>query len=200
MKTSVLMEIQYLAPIQSYTKYLKYPDVCIEQHENYSKGSFRNRCCIASANGVVSLTIPLLKGKHQQAKIKEVAIDNNSNWQSIHWKSIQTAYGNSPFFEYYKDDFIILFQKKYELLFNFCLDVHELVLSILQLKTTVSFSPSFLKKTDEKQLDFRSEVLPKNYMNSNDPYFLMPYIIFRQMSLFFLDHSLLLDCPQKSEV
>ncbi len=165
------MEIQYLGPIQCFTKYVKHNKVCIEQHENYRKGSFRNRCCIATANGIVSLSIPLLKGKHQQANIKKVAIDNNSNWQSIHWKSIQTAYGNSPFFEYYKDDLIPLFQKKYDLLFNFCLDVHELVLRVLQLKTTVSFSSSFCKKTDEKQLDFRSQVLPKNYLHSDDPHF-----------------------------
>jgi len=119
MSESILLEVQYLAPIQYYTKFVKYANVFLEQHENYRKGSFRNRCCIATANGVIALTIPLLKGKHQQANIKEVSIDNSKNWQLMHWRSIQTAYGNSPFFEYYKDDFKLIYQKKYDLLFNF---------------------------------------------------------------------------------
>mgnify|MGYP000630726135 FL=1 len=109
MQHSILLELQYLGPVQYYSKFLKFESVVIEQHENYRKGSFRNRCIIASANGTVSLSIPLLKGKHQQTNIQSVAIDNHGKWQLMHWRSIQTAYGNSPFFDYYKDDFKALF-------------------------------------------------------------------------------------------
>jgi len=171
MSESILLEVQYLAPIQYYTKFVKYANVFLEQHENYRKGSFRNRCCIATANGVIALTIPLLKGKHQQANIKEVSIDNSKNWQLMHWRSIQTAYGNSPFFEYYKDDFKLIYQKKYDLLFNFCLDLQELVLNSLQLTAPIHLSDSFVKETGAGQVDFRNQILPKNYLKPNDIHF-----------------------------
>ncbi len=169
--SSILLEVQYLAPIQYYTKFVMYPNVCLEQHENYRKGSFRNRCYLATANGVVALSIPLLKGKHQQANIKTVAIDNRQDWQLIHWRSIQTAYGNSPFFEYYKDDLLLIYKKKYDLLFNFCLDLQELVLNSLQLQPSIQFSNSYQKEPVDGQVDFRNRILPKNYLNPNDPHF-----------------------------
>lgn len=172
----ILIELQYLGTVQYYTKFLKYPTVCIEQHENYRKGSFRNRCCIATANGVMALSIPLLKGKHQQAPIRAVEVDNSYDWQLLHWKSIQTAYGSSPFFEYYEDDLKRLYQKKYRLLFDFCLDLQELVLKWLQFRPTIRFSTEFVKEVTAPQIDFRNIILPKHYDQNNDPHFsAVPY-------------------------
>ena len=171
MQHSILLELQYLGPVQYYSKFLKFESVVIEQHENYRKGSFRNRCIIASANGTVSLSIPLLKGKHQQTNIQSVAIDNHGKWQLMHWRSIQTAYGNSPFFDYYKDDFKALFEKKYELLFHFCRDVHELVLELLQIVPNCTYTNTYVKKTTVDTLDFRSFILPKNFQQNIDPNF-----------------------------
>ena len=171
MAASILLEVQYLGPIQYYTKFLKYPTVVLEQHENYRKGSFRNRCCIATANGVVALSIPLLKGKHQQAGIRTVQIDNRQPWQLMHWRSIQTAYGSSPFFEYYKDDLLLIYQKKYDLLFDFCLDLQELVLNSLQLTPVVELSSEFVKDTAGTPIDFRNQILPKHYQDSLDDAF-----------------------------
>lgn len=171
MNTLILMEMQYLGTVQYYSKFLKYPRVCIEQHENYRKGSFRNRCYIATANGVIPLSIPLLKGKNQQANIRTIAIDNSKNWQTMHWRSIKTAYGNSPFFEYYQDDFQRIYQKKQTLLFDFCLDLQELVLNCLQITPELHYSTTFVKKTDKTTLDFRNCSLPKNFANPCDTNF-----------------------------
>ncbi|MDC0230845.1 WbqC family protein [Aureispira] len=168
MKSSILLELQYLGPVQYYTKFIKYDRIYFEQHENYRKGSFRNRCCLATSNGIVTLSIPLLKGKHQQAHIKTVAIDNSKNWQLMHWRSIQTAYGNSPFFEYYKDELQQLYKKKYDLLFKFCLDVQELILNYLQIIPSIHFTSSFTKEVFGNQIDFRNTILPKNYTFSDD--------------------------------
>ncbi len=168
MQSSILLELQYLGSIQYYSKFLSFDSICIEQHENYRKGSFRNRCIIASANGTIPLSIPLLKGKHQQTGIRSVAIDNKSNWQLMHWRSIQTAYGNSPYFDYYKDDFNVFYEKKYDLLFQFCRDVHELILELLQIKPPYSFTHKFERTTTENTVDFRSKILPKNYQTQLD--------------------------------
>lgn len=175
MKSTILVELPYCGSIQYYTKLLKYSTVCIEQYENYRKGSFRNRCQIISANGIMALTIPLTKGKHQQAAIREVLIDNNQDWKTQHWRSIQTAYGGSPYFDYYKDDFIELYQKKHLFLFDFCLDVQELILQNLQLQPTICFSNSYQKELADNCIDFRNNSLPKNYQQAQDTCFYPEY-------------------------
>lgn len=171
MSTAILMEVQYLGTVQYYSKFLKHDSIYLEQHENYRKGSFRNRCYIATANGIIPLSIPLLKGKHQQANIRSIKIDNSKNWQTLHWRSLKTAYGSSPFFEYYQDDFEVLYNKKYELLFDFCLDLQELVLTSLQMAPSIQFTETFTKDTADDLLDFRNCILPKNYSKSEDPTF-----------------------------
>lgn len=171
MGTEVLLELQYLGNVQYYTKYLKYSKIYLEQHENYRKGSFRNRCCIATANGVISLSIPLLRGKHQQANIRSVGIDNSQAWQQLHWKSIKTAYGGSPFFEYYQDDFASFYTQKYDRLFDFCLDLQELILNSLQLMPIVELTDQFIKDTAGHPVDFRNKTLPKNYLDTGDTTF-----------------------------
>ena len=114
MEKSILLEIQYLPSLQYVSKLLQCPKIYLEQHENYSKGSYRNRCHIAGAQGLQRLSIPLEGGKHQQQPIREVRISNDESWQSQHWTSIKSAYGKSPFFEHYADVFLPFYKKEYE--------------------------------------------------------------------------------------
>ncbi len=90
----------------------------LEACEHHQKGSFRNRCLIAGPNGVQQLTVPLLKGKHQQTPIRDVRIAYSEPWQRLHWRSIQTAYGNAPYFAHYAPELSVFFQKKYTFLFD----------------------------------------------------------------------------------
>lgn len=77
------------------------PNVQQDVHEFFIKQSIRNRCEILSSQGIQKLVVPI---KHQSQKmpISEVQIDTDSNWQNLHWKSIQTAYQNAPYFEHYQ--------------------------------------------------------------------------------------------------
>ncbi|MGH1337578.1 MAG: WbqC family protein [Aureispira sp.] len=176
MDKSILLELHYLGSLPYYSKLLLYPQVWIEQKENYRKGSFRNRCYIATANGVLPLSIPLLKGKHQQASITEVAIDNHSNWQQQHWRSIKTAYGNSPFFDYYAADLIQLYQQPYHSLFDFCWAAQVLLLELLTMAPSIALTTSYETTPPEAVIDFRHQLLPKNYVDYQDSdYFPLPY-------------------------
>ena len=85
-----LLSIHYLPNVQWFSK-LVVGNAVIEQHENYVKGSYRNRCHIVAANGVLPISIPLQKGKHQQTPIREVRISYIDLWQKMHWQSIQSA-------------------------------------------------------------------------------------------------------------
>jgi hypothetical protein len=100
----------------------------VEACEHYQKGSFRNRCHIAGPNGVQRLSIPLVKGKHNQMPIKEVRIAYDEPWQVRHWRSIRTAYGNAPYFEHYADDLAPHYEKHYTFLFDLNLELLRLVL------------------------------------------------------------------------
>ena len=193
-KSSILMEVQYLAPVQYYCKLMQYETVFLEQHENYRKGSFRNRCQIATANGVIGLSIPLQKGKNQQTNIRNVKIDNNSNWQTIHWRSIYTAYGKSPFFEYYQDDIYAIYEKKSDLVFDFCLEMQELLLSLLGLAPNIQYTSAFERIVTDDTLDFRNIILPKNYAENRNPNFwATPYPQVFEDRLGFLPNLSILD-------
>lgn len=191
---TLLTELHYLGPLPYYAQWLCYETICLEQWEHYQKGSFRNRCYLASANGKVSLSIPLLRGKHQQAPIRTVAVDNSRPWQLQHWRSIQTAYGNSPFFEYYKDAFQALYERPYTLLFDFCLDVQELVLSCLQWSPNLSFSTAYKTDLPTDWQDARNQLRPKQYPNfplSN--YQVVPYPQVFEDRQGFIPHLSILD-------
>ena len=161
---SIILEIQYFAPIQYYCKLIGFDHVIIEDSEHYSKGSFRNRCNIAMSNGIHALSIPLASGKNQQADIRDVRPDNSQPWQKNHFRSIRTAYGSAPFFEHYEDRLQKLFEKKYEFLFDLCLDIQNEICSMLKLKIEPTFSNEYKKSyADTNTIDFRNKISPKNY-------------------------------------
>lgn len=165
-----LLEIQYLPPIPYIATWLQAPAICLEQHEHYTKGSFRNRCHIATASGILRLSVPLRKGKHQQMPITEVMIDNATNWQSQHWKSIQTAYGKAPYWLDYADAFLPLYEKNYERLWNFCLDGLKIIRQALQLRTEFLLTESYQTEVPEGILDLRNTFTPDRQATSPLPY------------------------------
>ena len=136
----ILLELQYLPPVQYFSLLAKHPVALIEQHENYVKGSYRNRCHVACVFGVQRLSIPLKKGKHQQLPIREVRIAYDEPWQMQHWRTIQSGYGKSPFYEHYADVFHLFFEKKHEFLFDLNYELLVTVLKLLRLKPEIRFT------------------------------------------------------------
>lgn len=97
----LILEAQYFPPLDYFSKIILFNNISIEAHEHYQKGSYRNRCHIATSQGVHPLSVPLKKGKNAQMPIKEVQIAYDVNWQRLHWQSLKTAYGSAPFWEHY---------------------------------------------------------------------------------------------------
>ena len=100
---SILIETQYLPPVAYFAVLSQVQTVYLEAHEHYQKRSYRNRAQLVGANGLMLLSVPLKKGKHQQMPIHKVEIDYKKPWFSEHWHSIKSAYGKSPFFEFYAE-------------------------------------------------------------------------------------------------
>ena len=168
-QTPILLELQYLPPIQYFTK-LYHHTVYLEQHENYRKGTYRNRCHIASANGLLRLSIPLQKGKNQRQPIQNVRIAYDQPWQSQHWSSIQSAYGNAPFFEYYVDELQPFFKKKYEFLWDWNLDLLKKLVELTGLEEGFQYTDQFYKVPPLGWLDSRNKINPKLKVQNFETY------------------------------
>ena len=109
----------YFPNVASYIVMAKTEKIEFEVQDSYQKQTYRNRCYIYGANGKLGLHIPVQYSQNNRQNTSEILIDNTTNWQSIHWKSIESAYKTSPFFEYYEDDLTSLFTTKKKYLLNF---------------------------------------------------------------------------------
>jgi len=134
----LIIEPFYL-PISAIFSFSSYCDsIVIDDDSTFIKQSFRNRAYIASANGKQSLTIPLKQGKTKLSN-KEVQIDYSTNWQRIHWQSIISAYNNSPFFEFYAENFCRFYHKEYHFLIDFTTAIFHELLQSFHLKSKLLF-------------------------------------------------------------
>lgn len=167
----VLLELHYLPSIQYLTKLLHYPKVYVEAHEHYVKGTYRNRCHLASANGLLRLSIPLEKGKNEQQHIREVRIAYYEPWQRWHWEGIQSAYGKSPFFEYYVDFLAPFYDKNYVFLFDWNWELLQTVLKMLQIDSNLNLTRDYQKNPPSDVLDLRNVISPKIHRQIPDPQF-----------------------------
>jgi hypothetical protein len=142
----LLTDLQYLPSVVFWDKAAQHTAICLEQHENYAKGTARNRCHIASANGVLRLSIPLLQGKNEQQNIKDVRIANDIAWQRQHWRSIASAYGSAPFWAHYEDKFAPFYHKKYDFLWDFNYDLFQTTHRLLKCKNAIITTDSYQKE------------------------------------------------------
>lgn len=156
---SALFSTAYLAPVE-YFQYLKTAGkVCIEQHEYYQKQTYRSRCRIATANGIMDLSIPVEKRNH--TLIRDIRISEHSDWKTQHWRSIEAAYNSSPFFEYYADDFRPFFEKKWLFLWDFNMELLHKTLELLDIETEILLTETYEPQTGEETLDLREIIHPK---------------------------------------
>lgn len=167
----IILELHYLPPIQYFTKFILYPNVGLEQWENYSKGSYRNRAHIAGVNGLLRLSIPLLKGKNEQQNIRAVEIAYHESWQAQHWTSIRSAYGNAPYFEHYCDFLFPFYKKKYQFLFDWNLNLLKCILDLLEINANFKLTSNFQKSYPDHVYDARNSIFPKKHRQKQDPFF-----------------------------
>jgi hypothetical protein len=161
----IILSTAYLPNVQYFSKLLQ-GKIIIEQHENYLKQTYRNRCEILTANGIMSLTIPV-KRCGTKIKIRDTEIDYTDNWQRLHWRTINTAYRSSPFFMYYTDDFLPFYEMKEKFLFDFNCKMLDKLIELIGLKTEITLSDSYLHNCSS--MDYRSMITPKN--RPEDPEF-----------------------------
>ena len=154
-----ILSTAYLAPVEYYVVLANSEQILLEQHEYYQKQSYRNRCRIATANGIMDLSIPV--DSAGKTPIRDIRISDHNNWQTLHWRSIETAYNSSPFFEYYADDFRPFFEKKWLFLWDFNLALFNKTLELLDIETKIELTEQYKPETSDNFLDLRAAIHPK---------------------------------------
>jgi hypothetical protein len=148
---------------------LKSRSIVLEIHEHYLKQTYRNRCRIAAANGLLDLIIPVEKVFGNHTPMKDIRIVQNQKWQRNHWRAILSAYSSSPFFMYYEPELKSFFNRNFSSLMHFNLEVTEAVLRLIGVQKELQTSHRYVENTGSEMLDLRKEFSPKKVAENKDP-------------------------------
>lgn len=170
MNNTIALTSFYAGNIQYYSKLAHYPTCVIDMCQHYEKQTYRNRCRIATANGPMDLTIPVVKPYGNKTIDKEVKIADES-WQKVHWRALESAYKNSPFFMYYEDDFRPFYQKRYTYLTDFNQALQACICQLIGIQNTITESDCFLTQST---LDYRNSIHTK-HPAADKHYSIVPY-------------------------
>ena len=164
-----LLSSTYFGPIQWYQKLHRMPCI-IEQHDHFVKQTYRNRCVIATANGTQTLTVPIERYDGTKWPMRDIRISDHGNWRHLHWNALVSAYGETPFFEFYADDLRPFFEKHHTFLFDLNLDIMHTMCQLLDVRPQVTLSEQYivLPSEDDAVVDFREAIRPKHPLPDAD--------------------------------
>lgn len=157
----LIIDLHFLPSIEYFCAISMYQSVYLEAQESYVKGSYRNKTHIITSAGVHRLSIPLMRGKHQQKNIQAVDISYNEDWQRQHWRSLKTAYQNAPFWADYSEEVLALLDLAPKTLWDYNLSILKGLLDILQIDTPLLLTEDYVVSYPDS-IDLRQQLLPKN--------------------------------------
>ena len=124
----------------------------IDEDERYCKQTFRSRCRILTANGVQMLTVPVIH-THERARMKDILVSTHHDWQHQHWTALVSAYGKSPFFEFYEDDLRPIFLRGWKYLLDLNNATTDIAIRMLNL---CNISPKAVPLLAEKRTYYQT--------------------------------------------
>ncbi len=102
------------------------------------------------------LNIPIkhVGGKDGRQKYADVTMENSYNWKKEHWRTLETAYRTSPFFEFYEDELKPLYEDPEDSLYDFNLKTIETIADCIGLAIPTEKSEKY-EVTPETYFDAR---------------------------------------------
>tara|TARA_B100000073_G_scaffold261393_1_gene221057 strand:+ start:3356 stop:3964 length:609 start_codon:yes stop_codon:yes gene_type:complete len=158
----IIIHPTYFPNIFSFKTIINSTNILFEVNDHYVKQTLRNRTSIHAANGKLNLSIPVKFSSTKKEKYKDIRICYDSNWQKIHLKSIESAYKNSPFYDFFEDYFINFYNKKEKFLVDLNFSSIRLIFEILEKELNCSFTNEYLEKYVDLT-DYRSLLTNKNF-------------------------------------
>jgi hypothetical protein len=188
--STAVFSLPYFGSIHFYKALVKHNVALIEKHENFQKQTYRNRQYIYGANGKLMLNIPVKHSKSStRKKYTDCNVENSFKWQELHFKSLESAYRTSPYFEFYEDDLVHLYTNTYNSLFDFNLDCFKVTLQLLNLELEVGFTENYSENYPDTIQDLRHLVNAKTKTNTA----LTPYHQVFENKYGFIDNLSILD-------
>ena len=174
--TSACLSTAYLAPVSYYKTLCNRDHIIVEKCCNYVKQTYRNRCNIISANGLIPLSVPVIKSDTAKCLTRDIRISDHDNWQHMHWNAI------IPFFE-----------KKLSGTFLFDLNesLRETICRLLEITPNVVYSDEYVDYTGSETDDFRDVIHPKKEIDKR--FHLQPYYQVFSSKLGFIPDASILD-------
>ena len=166
---NILIHPSYFPSISHFVAIAKANIVTFEVEDNFQKQTNRNRMYIYSPNGIQLLNVPVKHNKERHKRIKEVKIENDFDWQKQHFKSLEAAYRTSPFFEYFEDDILPIFQKKQNYLMDLNMETMAIVSKCLRLEFDYDETTEYFHEVTDK-VDHRNLINGKKDTSIFEPY------------------------------
>lgn len=156
---NVLLVTSYWPNLHYFFYVLNASIIHIEQFDNYSKQSYRNRTQILSANGILNLSIPIKKNKSEKV-VNAIEISYKEDWQKNHWRAITSAYKNSPYFDFFEEDLKVFYFNKYNLLIDYNIEQLKFIVKVLKQKKNIQLTKQY-ESNQESVIDLRTIIHPK---------------------------------------
>lgn len=167
---TVLLSTAYLPNLEYLTQVIKHNTIVLEKYEHFVKQTYRNRCEVLTSNGRMTLSIPLIKQADKEI-ISDKRISYAEKWQQQHWRTITSAYKNSPYFEFFEDELKPFYETKHEFLFDFNTQLLQTVLHILRIKKQIQFTTQFEKTpNDVRDMRMLSDGIQKDGLTQSSYY------------------------------
>ncbi|WP_431158548.1 WbqC family protein [Winogradskyella poriferorum] len=164
-----LVHPTYFPNLEHFSVIINASKLVFETHDNYQKQTFRNRTEIYGANGKLALTVPVIYTQKNRQLYKDVKIANDGKWQSQHLKSLESAYRMSPFYEFYIDDLMPLFENKFDSILELNLKCFEIMTNCLQIDIDVNYTNAY-EKLPTNLSDYRHMVNRNSNTHEFIPY------------------------------
>ena len=153
-----LFTTAYFPSISYLACFLKDEAPVIEAWETYHKQTYRNRCRVMTANGVESLSVPVVKVNGNHTMTKDMAISTIEPWQHIHSRCLESAYKASPYFDHYYEYLRPIFEGYFERLIDLNDAALKAVLKMLKVNKEVVHTTDYIRETEN---DLREAFSPK---------------------------------------
>ena len=164
-EATALLSAAYFPPVQWFQKLHRHRRCVIDTGEHFVKQTYRNRCIIATANGTQTLTVPTERQAGTKTAMHDTRISDHGEWRHLHWNALVSAYGESPFFDYYADDLRPFFEERYESLAEFDIAITMKLCQLLDVRPDITVSSTYVdaealaEATGHEVADFREAIV-----------------------------------------
>ena len=147
-------------------------EVKFEAYGPYQRRTYRTRTTILNPAGPLDISIPVHTGHSLQ--YRDVKINYDTDWDRQLFYALQTAYNSSPFFEFMQDDVIAILKKKHIFLWDFNIDIFEVIARLAGLNISIYGTTAF-GPVEDGEKDYRIAIEPKLASVAREDCIIAPY-------------------------